>query len=173
MQIRLPTTRIRWISKTNPQLFESALQSGNFWIRYESRIAWMLNLDIFISGDVTKSSPVLYPEYCIKDGNFLPRFSLTRFYDACSVANRVNPAYVSDTCGRANSIWIPIRMDAEIFESGKKKLLIQKISGYVWTGRKSSTLGIWWAICRESPHFRKLINPLSFYRRSLSVTRYN
>ena len=50
--------------------------------------------------------------------------ALTRLYDACSVANisrgvvgtGVNP----DTCGRANSTWKRIRMDVEIFESGKK-----------------------------------------------------
>ena len=35
----LSSTRIRWIRHTNPQLFESALQNGNFWIRYESGIA--------------------------------------------------------------------------------------------------------------------------------------
>ena len=35
---------------------------------------------------------------------------------------RVNP----DTCGRANSIWIRIRVDVEIFESAKKNLRIQK-----------------------------------------------
>ena len=137
MQIRLPTTRIRWISKTCPQLFESALQSGNFCIRYESRIAWMLKLDIFVSRDVTKSSPVLYTEWQLRS----QVLSLTRLYNACSIANRGNPAYVSDTCGRANSIWIPIRVEVEIIESGKKKLWIQKISGYVWKGPKSSTLG--------------------------------
>ena len=31
-----------------------------------------------------------------------------------------------DTCGRANSIWIRIRVDVEIFESAKKNLRIQK-----------------------------------------------
>ena len=35
---------------------------------------------------------------------------------------RVNP----DTCGRANSIWIRIRVDVEIFESAKNNLRIQK-----------------------------------------------
>ena len=34
---------------------------------------------------------------------------------------RVNP----DTCGRANSIWIRIRVDVEIFESAKKNLWTQ------------------------------------------------
>ena len=28
-----------------------------------------------------------------------------------------------------------LRVDEEVFESGKKKLRIKKISGYVWTGR--------------------------------------
>ena len=76
-RIRLPSTCIRWIQHTNPQLFESALQSGNFWIRYnESRIVWTQNPDIFLSGDVTRSSPILYREYCIQDGNLVPRWSL-------------------------------------------------------------------------------------------------
>ena len=117
MQIRLPTTCIRWISKTNPQLFESPLQSGNFWIRYEFRIAWMLNLDIFESVDVTKSSPVLYPEYCIQDGNFLPRFSLLPAFTTHALLPigwiRLRVGYVwkgkfdlnTDTCGRRNH-WI-------------------------------------------------------------------
>ena len=35
----------------------------------------MLNPDIF-SGDVTRSSLVLYHEYCIQDGNLVPKFSL-------------------------------------------------------------------------------------------------
>ena len=56
--------------------YESALQSGNFWIRYESGIVWTLNPDIFLSGDVTRSSPVLYRKYCIEDGNLVPRLSL-------------------------------------------------------------------------------------------------
>ena len=105
------TTRIGWTWKTNPQLFESALQSGNFLIRYESGIAWILNPDIFIFGrDVKKSSPVLYPEY-------------------------------PDTCGRDLRA-LPLVLSA-------------------------------WVICRERFRFRKLINPLSFYRTCLSVTRYN
>ena len=38
--IRLSSTRIWWIRQTIPQLFESALQSGNFWICYESGISY-------------------------------------------------------------------------------------------------------------------------------------
>ena len=37
---------------------------------------WTLNPDIFLSGDVTRSSPVLYREYCIQDDNLIPRLSL-------------------------------------------------------------------------------------------------
>ena len=74
---------------------------------------WTVNPDIFLSGGLKKSSPVLYLEYCIQDGNL----------DACSVTNtprevlgtRVNP----DTCRT--------RVHGQIrFESGKKKLRIQK-----------------------------------------------
>ena len=36
-----------------------------------------------------------------------------------------------DSGGRANSIWIRIRVDVEIFETGKKKVGDSKISGYV------------------------------------------
>ena len=56
----------------------------------------------FLFGDVTRSTPVLYREYCIQDGNL----------NACFVANiprgvlgtRMNPGYVSVTCGGPNSI---------------------------------------------------------------------
>ena len=43
--------------------YESVCQSGDFWIRYESGIAWTLIPDMFLSSDVTTSSPVLYQEY--------------------------------------------------------------------------------------------------------------
>ena len=37
---------------------------------------WTLNPDIFLSGDATRASPVLYLEMLHSDGNFVPRFSL-------------------------------------------------------------------------------------------------
>ena len=41
---------------------------------------WIRNrksgFNIVSSGDVTRSSPVLYSEYCIQDGNLVARFSL-------------------------------------------------------------------------------------------------
>ena len=73
--IRFPSTRIWWIRHKNPQLLESALQSGIFLIRYESGIVWTLNPYVFLSGEVTRSSPVLYREYYVQDGNLVPRFS--------------------------------------------------------------------------------------------------
>ena len=66
LRIQLPFTRIQEIWHTNPQLFESALKSGNFLILYESGISWTLNPDILLSSDVTRSSPVLYREYSIR-----------------------------------------------------------------------------------------------------------
>ena len=40
-------------------LFLSVLRGGNFWIRYESGIVWTLNPEMFLSNDITISSPVL------------------------------------------------------------------------------------------------------------------
>ena len=69
----------------------------------------MLNPNIFLCGDVTRSSSVLCRKYCIQDGNLAHSFSQGRarckfcaLYNACSVANiprgvlstAVNP----DTC---------------------------------------------------------------------------
>ena len=47
-------------------------------------------------------------------------------YSWRSPENSSESRYVSDTRGRANSICIRIRADVEIFESGKKKLRLQK-----------------------------------------------
>ena len=54
-----------------------------FLIRFDSGIVWILNQDIFLPGDVTRSSPVRYCEYCIQDGNL----------DACSVFNIPGAGY--------------------------------------------------------------------------------
>ena len=55
-----------------------------------------------------------------------PRPMLCCQYSWRSPENSSESRYVSDTQGRANSICIRIRADVEIFESGKKKLRIQK-----------------------------------------------
>ena len=87
---------------------------------------WKLNPDVFFIRWRNKIEP-----------SSLPWKAYHAPYDPCSVAKiprgfldtRVNP----DTCrirmdgrGRANSIWTRIRVDVEIFESGKKKLQVQK-----------------------------------------------
>ena len=101
----------------------------NLWLLRRSRCRrrrLILRYLFFLSGDVTRSSPILCCEYCIHDGNLVPRFSQRRarckfraLYDACSDASipkrvlgtRVNP----DTCR--------IRVDGQIrFEYG-----------YLWT----------------------------------------
>ena len=133
-RIRFPSTRIRWIQHTNLQLFESALQSEHFCIRYESGIVRTLIPDIFLSGDITRSSSVLCCEYCIQDGNLVPRFSEGRarckfraLYDAGSFATipRGVLGTRTDTC-RIPMDGIRLHVDVEIFEPRKKKLRIQK-----------------------------------------------
>ena len=104
---------------------------NTLWIRNRVDVKSSAKSGYFISGDVTRSSPVLYREYCIQDGNLVPRFSLLPVFTTHALlpifpeelmGTRVNP----DTSGRANSIWIGIREDVEIFELEKKKLRIQK-----------------------------------------------
>ena len=135
--MRVLSTRIQWIRHTNPQLFESALQSGNFWIRFESGIVWRLNPGIFFirwRNKIESSSLpwILYsrwhPLKVEQDVNFA-RFTtdvlLPIFPEESWILEWIW-IRVRDTSGRANLIWIRIRVDVEIFESGKKKLRIQK-----------------------------------------------
>ena len=59
-----------------------------------------------------------------QDANFA-RFTthaLLPIFSSGVLGTRVKP----DTCGRANLIWLRIRVDVGTFESGKKKLWIQK-----------------------------------------------
>ena len=61
LPMHLPFTSIQWIRQPNPQRCESALHSGNVWIRHESDILWTSNPVEFVyfeSDDVTKSVPV-------------------------------------------------------------------------------------------------------------------
>ena len=134
------STRIRIF--LNPQLFLSGYSfrpraSGDSGIRICNLLNPLFRVEMFeyatnpescgplirisfLFGDLTRSSPVLYPEYCIQDGNL----------DACSVANiprvpgwiPIRVGYVctgkfdlnTDTFGRGN-FWIR-----------KKKLRTQK-----------------------------------------------
>ena len=110
----------------NPQLFESALQSGNFWIRYESGFVWILDPDFFLIPWRNKiiepsSLPWILHSRWQSRSTFLP----------CSVANipiwrspgyQSESGYVPDTCGHGN-FWI-----------WKEKVADSKISRYTWTG---------------------------------------
>ena len=97
--------------------YESALHSGNVWIRYQSEIVWMLNRSrYFFIQWCKKMKPwswVLYREYCIQDGNLVPSFSQGRarckfcmLYNVCSVANI--PRGVLDTGVNLDTCWIGV-----------------------------------------------------------------
>ena len=111
LQIRLPSIRIRWIRHTNPHLFEPALQSGNFWIRYESGIVWKLNPDMFfLPGDPRwcnkiKPSPLTWKAE--QDANF------ARFTTQALLPIFPEVSWVLEWI-----IWIQIRVDVEIYKSG-------------------------------------------------------
>ena len=60
--------------------FESTLIQSQWKLFH---VLWIWNqvdakiyTNIFLSSDATRLSPVLYCEYCIQDGNLVPRFSL-------------------------------------------------------------------------------------------------
>ena len=114
----------------------------------------MLNLDFF-SGEVTRSSPVLCHEYCIQDGNLVPRFSLELLTLLLPVftTHALLPIFPEESWAlegirtRANSIWKWIRVDVEIFESGKKQLRIQKYPDTCeWT---LGWLAFQWAVAKR------------------------
>ena len=91
----------------------------------------------FLSSDVTRWSSVFLP-WILYSGR-RPRPMLCCQYSWRSPENSSESRYVSDTRGRANSICIWIRADVEIFESGKKKLRLQKYPDKCgWMGPKNS-----------------------------------
>ena len=100
----------------------------NLWLLRRSRCRrrrLILRYLFFLSGDVTRSSPILCREYCIRNGNLVPRFSQGRarckfraLYDACSDANI--PKRVLGT--RVKPDMCRIRVDGQIrFEYGYVK----------------------------------------------------
>ena len=97
-------------------------QSANSWIRYESGIVWTPNPDIFSSGDITRSSPVLYRDRQskIQTSRALRRMSCCNILKGV-LGTRVNP----HTCR--------IHVDGQIwFEYG-----------YVWCGKSCGFKNIW------------------------------
>ena len=129
-------------SLANLKLFECALQSGYFLIRYESATVWTLNLDFFFyPDDVTRSSPVPCREINSQDGCqrhfcfFMARALLPLFpWGVLSI--RVN----SDTFRIPVDFQIRFEYAMcgwEYFLIRKEKVAGLQISGYVCTGPKS------------------------------------
>ena len=116
LRIRLPSTRIRCIQQTNPPLFESSLQSGDFLIPYVSR-------------NVLTDRLVLYREYWI--------------FKTVRAKKKLRIQKYPDTCERANSFCIRIRVDVEIFVSGKKKLSVQKYPDACGWRLRKTTKNVW------------------------------
>ena len=54
----------------------SSVEICEYAMNSESCVDTKSEFNIVSSGDVTRSSPVLYREYCIQDGNLVARFSL-------------------------------------------------------------------------------------------------
>ena len=78
----------------------------------------MLNPEIFFSGDVTRSSPVLYHEYCIQDGNLVPKFSrvLLTLLLLVFTTHALLPIFPEESWALE---WIRIRVEGQIrFENG-------------------------------------------------------
>ena len=157
---KAPSTHIRIFF--NPQLFLSGYgfrpqisgESATSWIRSPEwkflKTLWIRKrLDVksgyFLSGDVTRSSPVRYCEYCTsfpgslkaeQDANFarraLGRMLCCQNFTGVLVKSESRYAWTgkfdlnTDTCGCGN-FWI-----------WKEKFADSKISGYVWTGPKTN-----------------------------------
>ena len=100
--------RIRWRIR-DPELFEYALQSGYFWIRYESGTAE--SGKFLFPDDVTRSRTVLYCEinsqddcqgqYCFYIAHALLR---VRLFPWGVLSTRVNP----DAFGLIRYVWMRI-----------------------------------------------------------------
>ena len=114
-----------------------AKESATFWIRFPE---WKFLNTLWIRNRVDTKSGffffIWWWIYCIQDGNLVPRLSqdearckFRALYDAGSVANI--PRGVLGTKMNPDTFRIrfdlnTIRVDVDIFESGKKKLRIQK-----------------------------------------------
>ena len=152
--MRVLSTRIQWIRHTNPQLFESALQSGNFWIRFESGIVWRLNPGIFFIRWRNKIESSSLPWILYSRWHPLKaRCKFRAFYDRRPVA--YIPRGVLDTRvnldTRAGYKWTG-KFDLNTNTSGrgnfwirKQKVADSKISGYMWTRPM-------WQACSSSHH---------------------
>ena len=99
-----------------------ANESTTFWIRSPE---WKFLNTLWLRNRVdAKPRDIFFIRWRNKiESSSLPR--IPRRMPCCQYSQRSpwyesESGFVSDTCGRANLIWIRIRVDVEIFESGKK-----------------------------------------------------
>ena len=93
-----------------------AYESPTFWMRSPEwkflNTLWIRNRvnaksGNFLSGDVTRSSPILYLEYCIQDDNLAPKFSLLPVFTIHALLSLFQEeSWVLE--------WIRIRVDGQI-----------------------------------------------------------
>ena len=139
----LPSSRIRWILRMNRQLFESALQSGNFLIHYESGTRVDAKSKYSFIRWRNKIEPSSYRRHCIRDGNLIPRFSQGRarckfraLYDACSVVKSWVLQWIPIRVRSSDACWIRIRLTLKFLNPKRKSCEFKNIRIRVWTGPK-------------------------------------
>ena len=107
-----------WLARTS---LRTKIYDIAFWWEFLSM--YIISKYMFFSGHVTRSSPVLYHEYCIQDGNLLPRlFSLLLLTLLLPVftTHALLPIFLEEPWVLE---WIRIRVDGKIrFQNG-----------FVWT----------------------------------------
>ena len=130
---------------------------NTLWIWNRVNAKWS---GYFFSGDVTRSSPVLWHECCNQDGNLFPKFSLVLLTLPLPVFTTyvLLPIFPEESWALE---WIRIRVEGQIrFENGyvwtwkfwirKEIVADSKKSGYVWRGPEWTLewLAIQWAFAK-------------------------
>ena len=114
---------------------------------------------VFFSFDVTRSSPVLYHEYCIQDGNLLPTFSLLLLTLLLPIftTHALFPIFLEEPWVLE---WIWIRADTQIrFENGYLwawKFLSQERNSCGFKNTRLRVEGAWmndWMVCHQVSRF--------------------
>ena len=139
------------------------LHSGNFWIvtlwirnRVDAKYGYIY---IYFPFDVTRSSPVLYHEYCIQDGNLLPTFSLLLLTLLLPIftTHALLPIFLEEPWVLE---WIWIRADTQIrFENGYLwawKFLSQERNSCGFKNTRLRVEGAWmndWMVCHQVSRF--------------------
>ena len=125
-------------STANPDIFKSAFQSGRKNKSSTNPITCgRVNPDIFEPNDVANSCPVSYRTINQYGGTTATTGHICRHYRALygALSDHIllqrSPGYLSDPdtirCVRAGEFNLnTLRLDGQIFESGKKKLRIEK-----------------------------------------------